>query len=147
MSELIALRSLKYATRHLEAGDSFTAATDRDARTLTAIRKARYLTEDEIAKREKKEIRAEVQTAIKAPEPAKTAEPAKIAEPVKVSAPVEPAPKQKSGDELTADELLDIMDDLPFMTFKSKATQILGDKTPTTKADIIAALESHAKTA
>jgi hypothetical protein len=34
--------------------------------------------------------------------------------------------------------------DVPFMTFKSAATRLLGDKTPSKKDEIIAALEELA---
>lgn len=140
MTPLIATKSMRYATRHLEAGDAFDAVTERDARTLTAIRKARYLSPDEVAAREKAAGKAEAKQV-------KTAEPVKTETVSKVSPPPAPVQDEKKSDELTADELLEIMDDLPFLTFKSKATAILGDKTPSTKADIIAALESHAKNA
>lgn len=38
--ELIATRSMTYATRRLQAGDGFTAKSDRDAKLLIAIKKA-----------------------------------------------------------------------------------------------------------
>lgn len=41
MRNLVATRSLTYATRRLKAGDYFTARSDKDARILVAIRKAR----------------------------------------------------------------------------------------------------------
>lgn len=41
MRNLIATKPLTYATRRLKAGDGFTARSDRDARILIAIRKAR----------------------------------------------------------------------------------------------------------
>ncbi len=41
MRNLIATKPLTYATRRLKAGDGFTTRTDKDARVLIAIRKAR----------------------------------------------------------------------------------------------------------
>lgn len=41
MPEMVALKSLKYATRRLEAGDRF-EASKRDARALHAVGKANY---------------------------------------------------------------------------------------------------------
>jgi hypothetical protein len=43
----------------------------------------------------------------------------------------------------TAEEVLKLADG-QFMTFKSAATKLLGDKTPSTKAEIITALEELA---
>ncbi|WP_174873205.1 hypothetical protein [Enterovirga aerilata] len=39
-TDLIATKAMRYGGRSLEAGDAFRAATPRDARILTAIRKA-----------------------------------------------------------------------------------------------------------
>lgn len=41
MRDLIATKSLTYATRRLKAGDGFTVRSDRDARVLIALRKAK----------------------------------------------------------------------------------------------------------
>ncbi|MBO9589073.1 hypothetical protein [Devosia sp.] len=41
MKELIAAKSMTYATRRLSAGDLFTAS-NRDARILTALKRARH---------------------------------------------------------------------------------------------------------
>ncbi len=146
MTTIIATKAHRYGTRQLVAGDEYETRNARDAKLMTAIGKARYVTDEELAKRSAKEAKAEAKafTAVKAPEPAKVQEPAKQTEPVKTTAETSTAPQKKS-DELTADELLDLVDDLPFLTFKSKATQILGADTPSTKADIIAALELHAE--
>ncbi len=47
MPDLIALKSMSYATRRLQAGDTFPASR-RDARVLVAIRKAEYVTADAV---------------------------------------------------------------------------------------------------
>ena len=46
------------------------------------------------------------------------------------------------GGDLTAAELLAQVDSMPFPSFRSAATKILGDGAPTTKAELIAALQS-----
>ncbi|MDX0318770.1 hypothetical protein GOC38_14060 [Sinorhizobium meliloti] len=50
------------------------------------------------------------------------------------------------GDTKTASDVLALANDtsVPFMTFKSAATKLLGEKTPASKADIVAALEDLA---
>ncbi|MQU78400.1 hypothetical protein FB009_109172 [Sinorhizobium medicae] len=50
------------------------------------------------------------------------------------------------GEAKTAAEVLAMANDtsVPFMTFKSAATKLLGEKTPASKADIVAALEDLA---
>lgn len=48
MVDLIATKSMTYATRRLKAEDAF-GANPRDARTLVAIGKARYATADAVA--------------------------------------------------------------------------------------------------
>jgi hypothetical protein len=57
------------------------------------------------------------------------------------------APSAGDGDEAkTALEVLAIASatDVPFMTFKAAATKLLGDKTPSRKDEIVAALEELA---
>jgi hypothetical protein len=51
-----------------------------------------------------------------------------------------------AGDGKSATEVLAMANDtgVPFMTFKSAATKLLGEKTPASKADIVAALEDLA---
>lgn len=51
-----------------------------------------------------------------------------------------------AGDTKTAADVLAMANDtsVPFMTFKSAATKLLGEKTPASKADIVAALEELA---
>ncbi|WP_313444515.1 hypothetical protein [Brevundimonas sp.] len=48
MADLIATKTMTYATRRLQAEDTFTASR-RDARILVAIGKARYVSSDAIA--------------------------------------------------------------------------------------------------
>lgn len=43
MRDLIAIKPLTYASRRLKVGDGFTARSDRDARVLTALRKAKVV--------------------------------------------------------------------------------------------------------
>lgn len=51
-----------------------------------------------------------------------------------------------AGDAKSAADVLAMANDtsVPFMTFKSAATKLLGEKTPASKADIVAALEDLA---
>jgi len=53
------------------------------------------------------------------------------------------APALPSSD-MTAASLLAKVDGMPFLTFKSAATKILGPDAPTTKAEIVASLQAKA---
>lgn len=113
MTTLIATRQMRYATRHLEAGDTFDTHSERDAITLTAIKKARRLTPEEQAKIDKKEAREQKKEATKE----------------------------------SAAAVLAQVNEVPFLRFRNLAIEVLGDQTPSTKAEIIAALENKAGTA
>lgn len=108
-TKMIALKPMRYATRHLVADDAFEASA-RDARTLNAIRKARYLTPEELAALEKREERDQKKEDLKA----------------------------------SAAEVLAQVDTVPFLRFKNLAAEVLGEATPATKVEIIAALEKRA---
>lgn len=54
------------------------------------------------------------------------------------------APSLPADGDLTAASLLAKVNDMPFLTFKSAATKILGPDAPTTKAEIVAALQVKA---
>lgn len=61
MADLIATKSLQYATRRLMPGDAFTANNERDARILCGIGKARRAPEKAATKDDLAELRAEYQ--------------------------------------------------------------------------------------
>lgn len=110
MTKMVATKSMTYATRRLLPDDQFDAKSPRDAKLLNAIGKARYVTDQELAKAEKREAAAQKRADAKA----------------------------------DAAAVLALVDDVPFLRFKSLATEVLGDDTPSTKAEIIAALEKRA---
>lgn len=64
MADLIATKSLQYATRRLMPGDAFTANNERDARILCGIGKARRAEKAEPVKDELAELRAEYQEVV-----------------------------------------------------------------------------------
>lgn len=53
-------------------------------------------------------------------------------------------PVQQPADAKSAAEVLALAETAHFMTFKAEATKLLGDKTPGSKAEIVAALEDLA---
>lgn len=50
--DLIASKAMTYATRRLQAGDTFTARTAADARVLIAVGRARHVNEPQSARAE-----------------------------------------------------------------------------------------------
>jgi hypothetical protein len=141
MTELIATKSLSYNTRRMQADDAFTAKSPRDARVLTAIGKARYATDEEIAAAAKKADREAGKSETKVPEGAGA--PAKQTETKSVETKTADAPKSepaKTADAakqstVTADDLLSLANDMPFAKFRAEAFKVLG----------IAALEAKAQ--
>lgn len=53
------------------------------------------------------------------------------------------APQAKGAD-LTPADLLAKVDEMPFLAFRSAAAKILGPEAPTTKAELVAALQAKA---
>jgi len=86
--------------------------------------------------------------ALKAQIAEKDAEIERLKRPKTVKAKVEGGSNATSEDDQpkTAAEVLAMGNDptVPFMTFKAAATKVLGDETPATKAEIVAALEDKA---
>lgn len=66
MRDLIAIKPLTYATRRLKAGEYFTARSDRDARVLVAMRKAKAGTanSESVGDADLKSMRAEYERVL-----------------------------------------------------------------------------------
>jgi PDZ domain-containing secreted protein len=137
--DMIAMKSLRYATRRLLPDDAFEAKNPKDARLLSAIGKARYVNDADLAAAAKKSPRSaktEAKVETKAP----------VKKTVEDEAESGASTTSETANKLSAEDVIDAVDDLPFMKWKSLASEILGEKTPGTKAEILAALEAHAKT-